>query len=187
MKTEVKIPEVGESVREALLSQWYRRDGDLVRKGEILFIIETDKVTLEVVAEADGILRILTPEGATVPVGAVVGTIETESAPAGRKEGPTPGPREETATPTSPVPEAPPVVAMPETRMGPAMPPGKPQPEPLPSSSKAVPSALSLAEEKGVDLAKVSGTGPDGLITRGDVLLYLEESVAHAQERCPGR
>ncbi len=80
MKTEVKIPEVGESVTEALLTQWYRRDGDFVRKGEILFLIETDKVTLEVVAEGDGILKILVPEGATVAVGTVVAVLETDGA-----------------------------------------------------------------------------------------------------------
>ena len=78
MKIEVKIPEVGESVNEALLTQWYRREGDFVRKGEILFLIETDKVTLEVVSEGEGILKILVPEGATVPVGAVVATLEPD-------------------------------------------------------------------------------------------------------------
>ena len=79
MHIEVKVPEVGESVREAVLAQWYRHDGDMVHKGEILFLIETDKVTLEISAEADGILKILVPEGKTVRIGAVVGTIDSES------------------------------------------------------------------------------------------------------------
>ncbi len=80
MKIEVKVPQVGEAIQEALLAQWYRKDGDPVRKGEILFIIETDKVTLEIAAEADGILRILVPEGKTVRIGTVVGTIASETA-----------------------------------------------------------------------------------------------------------
>ena len=71
-----KIPEVGESVQEALLAQWLKRDGESVRKDDILFVIETDKVTLEISAPADGVLRILVPEGQTVKVGAVVGRIE---------------------------------------------------------------------------------------------------------------
>ena len=73
---ELKIPEVGESVQEALLAQWLKRDGESVRKDDVLFVIETDKVTLEISAPADGILKILVPKGQTVKVGAVVGRIE---------------------------------------------------------------------------------------------------------------
>ena len=81
MLLEVKIPSVGESVTEAILAQWYKSDGDMVKKDEPLFVIETDKVTLEVVAEADGIIAITVAEGQTVPIGSVVGTIDTEAAP----------------------------------------------------------------------------------------------------------
>ncbi len=77
---ELKIPEVGESVQEALLAQWLKRDGESVRKDDVLFVIETDKVTLEISAPADGVLRILVPEGQTVKVGAVVGQIEETAA-----------------------------------------------------------------------------------------------------------
>ena len=74
--TELKIPEVGESVQEALLAQWLKREGESVRKDDILFVIETDKVTLEISAPVDGILKILVPEGETVKVGTVVGQVE---------------------------------------------------------------------------------------------------------------
>jgi len=87
MKIEVKIPEVGESVQEAVLAQWFRKDGERVAKDELLFVIETDKVTLEIAAEADGRLQILVAEGETVPIGAVVAIIETE---AGGDEAPSP-------------------------------------------------------------------------------------------------
>ena len=76
MSIEIKVPSVGESVSEAVLAQWFKQDGDHVRKDEPVFLIETDKVTLEVVAETDGILKILVQEGDTVPIGAVVGKIE---------------------------------------------------------------------------------------------------------------
>ncbi len=69
-----------ESVREALLAQWLRKDGELVRKDEILFVIETDKVTLEVSAPADGTLKIQVEEGRTVEVGTVVAVIDTAGA-----------------------------------------------------------------------------------------------------------
>ena len=80
MLIEIKVPSVGESVTEALLAQWFKTDGDLVKNDEPLFVIETDKVTLEVVAEADGVLSIKVPEGETVAIGAVVGTLDTEVA-----------------------------------------------------------------------------------------------------------
>src|SRR5210317_112633 len=80
MMVEIKVPSVGESVTEALLAQWFKSDGDSVKKDEPLFVIETDKVTLEVVAEADGVLKIKVAEGETVAIGAVVGTLDSEGA-----------------------------------------------------------------------------------------------------------
>ena len=76
MPIDIKIPSVGESVQEAILSEWYKQDGESVQTDDLLFVIETDKVTLEVNAEAGGILKILVPAGETVVIGAVVGTIE---------------------------------------------------------------------------------------------------------------
>ena len=82
MLIEVKVPSVGESVTEAVLAQWYKNDGDMVNKDDPLFVIETDKVTLEVVAEATGTLSIKVAEGETVAIGVVVGTIDSEAVPA---------------------------------------------------------------------------------------------------------
>ena len=81
MVLEIKVPSVGESVTEATLGQWYKKDGDLVQKDEPLFVLETDKVTLEIEAEADGVLSISVSEGETVAIGTVVGTIDTAAAP----------------------------------------------------------------------------------------------------------
>ena len=79
MIVDIIVPSVGESITEAILDQWYKQDGDLIKKDDPLFVIETDKVTLEVVAEVAGLLKILIPEGETVAIGAVVGTIDTEA------------------------------------------------------------------------------------------------------------
>ena len=73
---EIKIPEVGESVREALLAKWFKKSGDVVKRDEPLCEIETDKITLDLNADAAGLLSISVPEGTTVAVGAVIGTIE---------------------------------------------------------------------------------------------------------------
>jgi len=182
---ELKIPEVGESVQEALLVQWLKRDGESVSKDEVLFVIETDKVTLEISAPADGVLRILVPEGQTVKAGAVVGrieeTAEKKSAESVKKP-PEPAEKVPAEESKAPGPEA----------SGPA-PPERSAPEPSPpprpegpAPSKPIVSSpvRALAEEKGVDLSAVTPTGPGGRITEGDVLLFLEQ---HAPEKPAAR
>lgn len=78
---EIRVPEVGESIVEALVAKWHRKNGETVRKEDPLCELETDKVTLEINADVDGILSILIPEGETVEIGTVIGTIsETENA-----------------------------------------------------------------------------------------------------------
>ncbi|MEN6441620.1 MAG: 2-oxoglutarate dehydrogenase complex dihydrolipoyllysine-residue succinyltransferase [Syntrophobacter sp.] len=182
MILEVRVPEVGESVREALLAQWLRKDGERVRKDDILFVIETDKVTLEVSAPEDGVLKILVPENQTVSVGTVVGTLDTEMAGEKRESTPAPEPAP-VAQPRQSAAEAPQPVG--EGTPAPADRPPVPKPATVGSpEAVAVPgplvssSARSLAREKGVDLDEVAPTGPGGRITEGDVLLSLEQSGA---------
>jgi 2-oxoglutarate dehydrogenase E2 component (dihydrolipoamide succinyltransferase) len=79
MDVEIRVPAVGESVHEAVLAEWFKADGDPVKTDEALFLLETDKVTLEVPAGADGVLKIAVPAGQTVAVDDVVGTIVTEA------------------------------------------------------------------------------------------------------------
>jgi 2-oxoglutarate dehydrogenase E2 component (dihydrolipoamide succinyltransferase) len=73
---EIKIPEIGESVREALLAKWFKKSGDVVKRDEPICEIETDKITLDLNADASGLLTISVSEGTTVPVGATIGVIE---------------------------------------------------------------------------------------------------------------
>ncbi len=75
---EIKIPEVGESIREVVVSRWNKQEGDTVKRDELICELETDKVALEINAEADGILRIIVKEGETVTPGTVIGQIETD-------------------------------------------------------------------------------------------------------------
>jgi len=184
MHQDIVIPEVGESVREAVLAEWFVKTGEHVTKGTVLFVLETDKVTLEVPAEADGVVEILVPAGETVSVGAVVGRLHTDQAakipvPQAQEKPPVPeGPRDVATFRVAPV------VAHEDLGKGP---PPAPEPAmeaavlkrseetgPLPSALDSFPSAAKLAAQLGVDLADVKGTGPDGRITRGDVLLFWE-------------
>jgi 2-oxoglutarate dehydrogenase E2 component (dihydrolipoamide succinyltransferase) len=168
MQIEIKIPSVGESITEAVLADWFKIDGEIVKKDEPLFVIETDKVTLEVVAEAEGALKILVPVNETVPVGAVVGTIDTEAAGVPAK---TPEPQAEVpAAPQASEPEPEPV-PQPVADGQPA------QAEPhMPGSPDLPPSVRRLVAEKQVDISQIKGTGPAGRITKGDVLLHLEST-----------
>jgi 2-oxoglutarate dehydrogenase E2 component (dihydrolipoamide succinyltransferase) len=81
MPVDVRIPQLGESVSEAVIVRWLKADGDLVRADEPLLEIETEKAAMEVVAEAAGRLQIGQPVGASVPAGAVVGRITEAAAP----------------------------------------------------------------------------------------------------------
>ena len=182
MNVEVKVPEVGESVQEVLLAQWYKRDGDPVEMDQILFIIETDKVTLEVASPARGVLRILVPEGTKVTAGKVVATIDSEAAPAALDE--KPAPKREPDEVRSKAPEPVPAEAHEpaEATVSDGVAEAGQQPTPAeeaePRPVIVPPSVRRLAAEKSIDIAKVAGSGPGGRITQGDVLAYWEKSAA---------
>ncbi len=197
MEIDVKVPSVGESVQEAVLAEWYKEDDDRVEKDEEIFVIETDKVTVEVAAEAAGVLHIKVAEGETVSIGAVVGTIDTEADEAPAKETEKEKakatekeePKEEdqkTAKKAAPEKEDP---AQEEEKAAPAK-AGKGEKTPSPPEKKPAtekpdadvpgeqilpPSVRRLASEKGIDPGKVKGTGPGGRVTKGDVIAYLEK------------
>jgi 2-oxoglutarate dehydrogenase E2 component (dihydrolipoamide succinyltransferase) len=166
MLLEIKVPSVGESVTEATLAQWYKKEGDQVRKGELLFVLETDKVTLEIEAEADGVLKISKTEGETIPIGGVVGTIDRSAAPEAVEEV---APAE--AVEPSPAPPAPPAEPAAEI--------------PLAAKPALPPSVRRLVAEKNLDASKIPGTGPGGQITKGDVILYLEQAAVAVPSEVP--
>ena len=192
MLIEIKVPSVGESVTEALLAQWFKSDGDLVKNDEPLFVIETDKVTLEVVAEADGVLSIKVPEGETVAIGAVVGTLDTDAAAKTADEPVVDKGQEEVgATPASAEPVEPtgPESTAESTPAAPAAKVAEPavtQQEPVAQAPvfhrgegvQFAPSVRRLMAEKNLDPAQIPGTGPGGRITKSDVILYLESGRA---------
>lgn len=79
MAIEMKVPSVGESVSEVTIASWTKKDGDLVKMDEIICELESDKATFELPAEADGILKIVAPEGTTLPIGALICKIESQN------------------------------------------------------------------------------------------------------------
>jgi 2-oxoglutarate dehydrogenase E2 component (dihydrolipoamide succinyltransferase) len=82
MSAEIKVPAVGESISSGIISLWHRQDGEYVRAGDLLFTLDTDKVSTEVAAQAAGIVRIKAPADTEVKIGEVVGLIEEAPEPA---------------------------------------------------------------------------------------------------------
>lgn len=182
MSIEIKIPSVGESVQEAVLAEWFKQDGDAVSKDEPLFVIETDKVTLEVVAEVDGILKITVAAGETVAIGAVVGTIEPSQA--SEKPSPEVTSKAERHPSTQAEAPSPGVLEDPQAKTAPQQPLGDAPAAALPADGPDAdsdarilpPSVRRLVAEKNIDVSAITGTGPGGRVNKGDVLLYLENA-----------
>src|SRR5437763_5111086 len=173
MTIEIKVPAMGESVTEATVGRWFKGEGDSVSRDEPLLELETDKVTVEVPAPADGALQsIAVKTGETVQVGTVLGAI-SESASA--KVSP---PKQSAA----PVPEAvaAPNPAQPSHAGGTHAVPGAAQTQAAPAAASdlLMPSVRRIAEESGLPPSTVSGTGKDGRVSKGDMLAALEARAA---------
>jgi 2-oxoglutarate dehydrogenase E2 component (dihydrolipoamide succinyltransferase) len=163
MTVEIKVPAMGESVTEATVARWFKKEGESVARDEPLLELETDKVTVEVPAPAAGSIESISVQaGATVQVGAILGAIA-----------------EGKAGKTAAVPAGNPDAARPIAKE-----PAKPE-APKPAAkveASAMPSAKRIAEESGVPTSSVAGTGKDGRVTKGDMLGALQaRSTAPAQ------
>jgi 2-oxoglutarate dehydrogenase E2 component (dihydrolipoamide succinyltransferase) len=158
MTIEIKVPAMGESVTEATVARWFKKEGDAVKRDEPLLELETDKVTVEVPAPADGAIESISVKaGDTVRVGALLGAI------AEGKAGTAPAKGAPAVAPSAKAAEAPKPAA-----------PAKPAPAPAKSDAPAMPSAQRIAAESGISTASVAGTGKDGRVTKGDMLGALE-------------
>ena len=136
MNVEVKVPTVGESITSGILSTWHKKDGEAVNSGDVLFTLETDKVSTEVNAPESGILRTQVAEGDEVKIDQVVALIEPGGAPA---EKPTEPAKAEAAAPAAPAeaPKAPPVQAPPPPPAAPA-PAAPPKKEEAPAAKPKI-------------------------------------------------
>jgi 2-oxoglutarate dehydrogenase E2 component (dihydrolipoamide succinyltransferase) len=170
MTVEIKVPAMGESVTEATVSKWFKKQGDAVKRDEPLLELETDKVTVEVPAPADGSIEsISVQEGDTVQVGAILGAI-AEGAKGNVSS----------AAPAKSAPAAPPKPAMPKP--APVAAPKAEAPKPV-AAVPVMPSVRRIAEESGIDASRVPGSGRDGRVTKGDMLEALEARAAERTSR----
>ena len=187
MAIEILVPELGESVLEATVSRWLKKEGDPVNAGDVLVELETDKVNLEVGAKGSGVLqKIEVPEGADVKVGNVLGIID-EKAPAQKTDQPQEAVLKTAEAPGSSQPEP---VAV-ETKQ--AETPIAKEEEPARNDGQQMeretapqisPVAARLARDKNVDISKITGTGSEGRVTKADVESYLQrQGTAQESEK----
>ncbi|AZE72044.1 MULTISPECIES: 2-oxoglutarate dehydrogenase complex dihydrolipoyllysine-residue succinyltransferase [Pseudomonas] len=151
MAIEIKAPSFPESVADGTVATWHKKPGDAVKRDELIVDIETDKVVLEVLAEADGVLGAIADganEGDTVLSNQLLGSIEEGGA---------------AAAPAAAAPAAAPAAS------APAAAPAAGGEDPI-----AAPAARQLADENGINLASIKGTGKDGRVTKEDVVAAVE-------------
>ena len=201
MPTNVIMPQMGESIAEGTLTKWLKKPGDTVKRDEPLFEISTDKVDAEIPAPASGtLLEILVPEGQTVPINTVVARLveageAAAAAPAPSAPPAAPAAEEEkrredslkgaqaVTTAAPPAPAATPVHAPSEksssSSPSPSYPPAPIAP-PQPGESKeellrrrSSPVVRAIAEDKGVDIGQITGTGISGRVTKQDIEAFL--------------
>lgn len=160
MATVVNMPQMGYDMQEGTLVRWLKSEGSEVKLGETIAEIETDKAVVELESAATGVLRkLLVSEGATVPVGRPIGVIGAEDEEIPDDIVQEPPAEEPPAAEADSVP-----LSAPQT---PAEAPAAPSGE-----VRASPVARRLAEERGIDLTQVTGTGPGGRITKEDVASF---------------
>ena len=166
---DVTLPQLGETVTEGTITQWFKNVGDVVNADEPLFEVSTDKVDTEVPSPVSGVVtEIRAAEGDTIDVGVIVAVVANDGeAPAPAPE-PAPAPAPEPALAVKPAPAPAPASA----------PAPAPEPAPAPASSAGEndarllsPVVRRLVNEHGIDPSAVTGTGPGGRITREDLSL----------------
>ncbi len=174
MPVDIVMPKLGLTMTEGLIVEWKKKEGDEVQKGEILFVLETEKVTYEVEAPEDGTLgRIVVQEQETVPVGAVVAyLLKPGESAADLTDTPAVAPAaEETTIELKAETSAAPVACAPDDQR-----------------VRATPLARKIAGEHGIDISTITGTGPSGRIVREDIekakeAIALKPSETPSQEK----
>jgi 2-oxoglutarate dehydrogenase E2 component (dihydrolipoamide succinyltransferase) len=201
MSTEVVMPQMGESIAEGTITKWLKKIGERVERDEPLFEISTDKVDAEIPSPAAGTLtEVRFKEGDTVEVNTVVAVLDgdgtgtvTAEAPAAKVVEEKPAQPAAPPPPPPPPPKAaappPPPSPPPPVQARPAPPPPPPPVEKRDGSAASVedlrrtkssPLVRKIAQEHGVDISKLEGTGLSGRVTKNDILSFIESGAAPA-------
>jgi 2-oxoglutarate dehydrogenase E2 component (dihydrolipoamide succinyltransferase) len=151
MSIEVKVPAVGESISSGIVSVWHKKSGEQVKAGDPLFTLETDKVSTEIVAEKDGVLQTLVPEGAEVKIGEVVAEIQEGAGDGAKPAAKTSEDKKET----------------------------KPAAAAVEKTSDALsPAVRRIVTEEKLDPQEIRGTGKGGRVTKNDAVTAAQNRTA---------
>ena len=158
MKYDVKVPAVGESITEATIGSWLKKNGEAVKRNDILMSLETDKATVEVVAEQDGVLFISAEAGKVIPIGAVVAQIDSDAKPSVASASAAPA-----ATAAAPVAASAPSAAAKEVHPD--------------LKNHLSPAVQRVVGERQLDTSGIAGTGRDGRLTKSDVMTAVAQTA----------
>jgi len=192
---EINMPKLSDTMEEGTIVEWKKKSGDQVKAGEVVAEVESDKATFDLEAESDGVLQILVDQGVPAKIGAPIARIgegvlpihgevapkapeglpQTQKAPASAPKGKEPEKAQKAESAAEAVPPAPPAASPPPPPEGGGGRGGEPGGEASDGQQdgrevRASPLARRLAEEMGVDLALLRGSGPEGRIVKEDVL-----------------
>ena len=165
---DINMPKLSDTMEEGTIVEWKKKSGDQVKSGDVLAEVESDKATFDLEADADGVLQILVEQGVPAKIGAPIARI-------GASEG-APDASAATAPPQPKAKAKEPIDSPPPPKAAPQPPPQAKEPAALQNGHpddreiKASPLARRLAEEMGVDLSSIQGTGPEGRIVKEDVV-----------------
>jgi pyruvate dehydrogenase E2 component (dihydrolipoamide acetyltransferase) len=182
MAAEIKMPPLSQTTDTVTLMEWLVKEGDTIQKGDPIAGVETDKVTMQVESFTGGIvLKLLGEPGQEIEVGTVIAFVgeKGEEVPETYLSG---GPAE-TETPASAAETAPASAAEPAVSRQPSAGPSAPAPQ---AGIKATPLVQNFAQKRGVDLSRVQGSGPGGLIVKADVVAFLEAGGAAGAAEAAG-
>ena len=154
MLHEIIVPELAESTVEATVASWLKKEGEIITKGDVIIELDTDKVSLEIVAPSDGLIQsVLKQEGETVKVGDILGTIDDSKTVSNNASNETTAKSAETKV-------------------------DKPQDNNVATSGVNItPVAKKIAEKENIDLENIKGTGPNGKITKEDLISSEKETI----------
>ena len=180
------MPQMGYDMQEGTVLRWLKGEGDAVANGEPIAEIETDKAVVEFESYADGVLhRIIVPAGTTVPVGQPIAVVGGQDESIEVSAGPSEDTAEDVAdsapvedesddAPRAAIPMPPASTTIPEEESSAEPAPAVEEPPAPAAPLRASPIARRIADERGIDISKVTGTGPGGRIVKDDVLAYEE-------------
>jgi 2-oxoglutarate dehydrogenase E2 component (dihydrolipoamide succinyltransferase) len=169
MSVEVKVPSVGESIKEGMIGTWRKSSGDMVQRDEVLLDLETDKASVEIVAEVSGKLEIIAKVGQVVKIGEVIAKIDPSAAPSASPAS------------TSSASSASVVAGSTSTPVS-----ANPQGSTSPSLDNG-PAVRRMAAETGIDPKSIAGSGKDQRVTKGDMIQAQESGTSSAAAKGPSQ